>query len=101
MPSVEEYDAILLLDVLEHFVEGRGNRVLEEAAKHLTPGGSLIVATPSVWMEQGPAHGNDYETHRSLWDVPTLTYRGFTIHNDGTPDKYGHYMIVASRDREA
>jgi hypothetical protein len=92
------WPAILMLDVIEHFDADQGEEVVSLAVQALAPGGTLIIATPAVHMEQGAAHGNELERHRSLWTPEAFKARGFELLNDGSPDQYGHYMIVAAKD---
>jgi hypothetical protein len=59
-------DAVLLLDVLEHFEQRpQGQAMLQQLRLRLTPEGRLFVGTPAVWMDQGAAYGNEFERHRS------------------------------------
>src|SRR5690606_3575305 len=57
--ATDQWDAILLLDVLEHFDRQAGEQVIAAARKRLTPGGRLYIGTPAVWIEQGAAYGNE------------------------------------------
>lgn len=98
--TLETCDAILLLDVLEHFDRDAGLQVLAAARGRLTPTGRLYVGTPAVWMEQGAAHGNEYERHRSLWTAEELMSLGFTVHWDGTADQCGNQMLAAYWEAE-
>ncbi len=45
LPSDEKFDCILYIDVLEHIEDHVGE--LERAARHLTPGGALVVLCPA------------------------------------------------------
>lgn len=89
------FDVILLLDVLEHFDKQEGTWVLEELKKHLVPGGSLIVVTPSIHIEQGAIWGNVLETHKCVWTSEEMDNLGFIIQEDGKePNDYGHCQVV-------
>ena len=90
----EFFDVIVMTDVLEHFEVSEGVYVLSALKKRLNPKGALFISTPSVWIEQGAAHGNVYETHKSLWTAAMLENIGFTIVRDGKPCKYGHMMLM-------
>lgn len=50
------FDVVVALDVIEHFPEAEGDRLLGEMARHLTPAGMLIVGSPSLysWPHQSP-----------------------------------------------
>jgi SAM-dependent methyltransferase len=64
----EQYDLVLLIDVLEHFTEDDGGRALEKALA-LAP--TVLIATP-IGYEQGEMYGNPYEEHRSEWPTERL-----------------------------
>lgn len=87
------FDAIVMTDVIEHFDKEEGFEVIEKCKKRLNEGGKFIISTPGVFIEQGAAYGNEFETHRSLWNVSD--FNGFRIVKDGTLDDILHQMIVA------
>ena len=89
------WDAILLLDVLEHFKRTAGESVLSAARQRLSANGRLFVGTPAVWMEQGAFYGNELERHRSLWTADELRAVGFTVLWDGSPDTAGNEMLLS------
>jgi hypothetical protein len=93
--TTETWDAILLLDVLEHFSIAAGRDLLADARSRLSPVGQLFVGTPAVWMEQGAAYGNDFERHRSLWTAEDMRGTGFEILEGGRPDRFGNQMLLA------
>ncbi|WP_230263932.1 methyltransferase domain-containing protein [Stieleria sp. JC731] len=73
------YDLVIIGDVIEHFVDQDAEAVLEGMKQIVNEGGSLIVITPDDAMEQGAAHGNPYECHRSVWLADRLRDHGFEI----------------------
>jgi hypothetical protein len=85
------WGAILCCDVLEHFERGDGERLLERLKAR---GRMVVVVTPGVWMEQGAAHGNEWERHRSSWSAADLEARGFRILQDGTLDEFGTLCLT-------
>ena len=91
----ETWDAILLLDVLEHFPHSAGEQILAAARGRLSQGGRLYVGTPAVWMEQGATFGNEFERHRSLWTAEELREAGLDILDDGKIDRFGNQMLPA------
>jgi len=98
--SIIIFDAVLLLDVIEHFEKPAGLELLAQIRSNLlTESGRLYVGTPAVWMEQGAAHGNEFERHRSLWTVAEFWSLGFEIIANGTRDQWGNQMILASAGR--
>lgn len=74
-----EYDAILLIDVLEHFEWDAGLELLRKLALRSR---YLLIATPREPADQGdpPPYDNDLETHRSQWTERDFsTYFGFAL----------------------
>ena len=65
---LEQYDLVLMVDVLEHFSDSEGEQALEKALS-LAP--SVLVATP-LGYEQGPMYGNRHEAHLSEWPAVRL-----------------------------
>ena len=63
LPSLDQYDVILLIDVLEHFEKEEGRKLLRDLLLHARK--SLLVATPRFPALQGAYLGNAFETHRS------------------------------------
>ena len=92
--NADAWDAILLLDVLEHFEHAAGEAILSELRRRLSPGGRLFVGTPAVWMDQGAAYGNELERHRSLWTADDLRASGFELLDDGATDRCGNQMLL-------
>jgi hypothetical protein len=73
----ELFDSVILGDVLEHFELSEGTALLRQAQARVTPGGTLIVATPAVFVEQFAVYGNEFERHRSVWTAAGLESLGF------------------------
>jgi hypothetical protein len=73
------YDLILLVDVLEHFTKENGLKLLkfcEEMA------GCVLVVTPHKVSAQKAVFGNEYETHRSQWQLEDLeSFKGIKVNN--------------------
>ncbi len=74
-----QYDLVVLGDVIEHFEEATSHQILNRVSSLLSPGGSILVITPSTEMAQGSAHGNPYERHRSVWNQEKLKQYGYEI----------------------
>ncbi len=92
--STETWDAILLLDVLEHFSHDTGSQLLAAARGRLSQGGQFFVGTPAVWIEQTAAYGNEFERHQSLWTAEELREAGFEMLDSGEPDRFGNRMLL-------
>lgn len=88
----ELYDAILLLDVIEHFGKEEGEELIRRMKSILFIGGILLVGTPAIFCPQDAVYGNEYERHRSLWTKED--FEGFEILRDGSPDKYGAMLLT-------
>jgi predicted TPR repeat methyltransferase len=73
----EPFDSVILGDVLEHFESSEGTALLGQAQARVAPGGTLIVATPALFVEQSAVNGNALERHRSVWTAATLESLGF------------------------
>lgn len=87
------FDMIIMTDVIEHFEKEEGYQIAKDIMKLLNPGGTVLIGTPGIFQEQGPAYGNEFERHRSAWsafDFPP----GYEIIQDGSPDRDGHQMIL-------
>jgi hypothetical protein len=93
--SSEQFDAILLMDVIEHFPRDVGESLIPRLQSHTAPGGQVFIGTPAIFMPQGDFCGNPFERHHALWTGPDFEQRGFDILVDGQPNQFGHQMILA------
>ena len=64
LPTLEQYDLILIAGVLEHFTQEDGNTLLDLCAEK---GKKTIITTPFNPSAQGAAFGNEFERHQSKW----------------------------------
>jgi SAM-dependent methyltransferase len=75
LDTIQPFDVILALDILEHFERERGflliNKILKKAAKR------VILTTPAKFIPQGEVFGNPHETHKSLWRREDFLKIGF------------------------
>jgi hypothetical protein len=65
LPGLGMYDAVLMVDVIEHFDKRAGRKVLEEAIRHASK--AVIVSTPVEPAVLKPYLGNELDTHKSKW----------------------------------
>lgn len=79
--NTEEYDCIILTDVIEHFEKNEGLKIIDTIKEHLSPGGIFIISTPYEFNPQGAEYGNEYERHRSHWTVMEFLRKDFKIIN--------------------
>lgn len=67
LPTVKRhYELILLIDILEHFRFDDGLRVLSICNGI---GDNILVSTPRDFKPQNPEFGNEWEIHRSHWEI--------------------------------
>jgi hypothetical protein len=65
LPNLEEnYEMILLIDVLEHFTKEDGDKLLTMLVER---GQNVLIATPNNIGDQGAEFGNEHETHVFQW----------------------------------
>lgn len=67
-PVVIKYDLVLMVDVLEHYLEADGYDALRAALK-ISP--KVLISTP-IGYPQGESHGNPHERHVSDWPVEKI-----------------------------
>lgn len=87
LPSLTiRYDLILLIDVIEHFSESDGMRLLSLCRERAR---NVLISTPRDIGTQADAFGNPHETHRFQW-----TARHFrTLPNTAQLDQ-GEYSFI-------
>ena len=99
--STEQFDFVIMNDVLEHLAPEEGRKVLQEIEPVINPGGHLIVGTPARYFEQDAVNGNEFERHRSYWTADQLRPLGFTILLDGSEPQLGFPMLLGIRQIDA
>jgi 2-polyprenyl-3-methyl-5-hydroxy-6-metoxy-1,4-benzoquinol methylase len=62
--GIKYYDAVLAIDILEHFNEEDGKLFIRELKRI---GKNVIICTPTIVKEQGACFGNEYEIHKKQW----------------------------------
>ena len=71
VPTLGQYDLILIVDVLEHFTEKEGLELLKQCT---AKGKHILVSTPFDIGEQGAVFGNEFERHRFQWKKKQLRH---------------------------
>ena len=66
---LDNYDIVLMAEVLEHLDQKTGEKVLKGLWGHSK---YLIVTTPTYESGQGEMFGNPYEAHKSLWSAEQI-----------------------------
>lgn len=64
------FDAVVLVEVIEHLPYEDGIRVIEKAKSWTR--GKLLVTTPNGFWPQGALQGNEYQRHISGWSICDL-----------------------------
>lgn len=72
----KSFDAVMLIEVLEHLPTALGHTILERAEQWARK--KVVVTTPNGFLPQHALDENPYQAHRSGWDLPTLRSRGYT-----------------------
>ena len=70
-----EFDAVILIGVLEHIEREAGLQLIENCKKWASK--KIIVTTPNGFIEQKSLDGNPLQVHLSGWLVKELAALGF------------------------
>lgn len=71
----KSFDAVILLEVLEHLPEDIGYAMLQKAEKWAKK--KVVVSTPNGFLSQRERDGNPLQKHLSGWDKNTMGKLGF------------------------
>ena len=71
----KSFDAVIMVEVLEHLSEEIGYTLLKNAEKWAKK--KVIVSTPNGFMPQRQRDGNPFQKHLSGWNKKTLEKLGF------------------------
>lgn len=71
----ESFDAVIMIELLEHLPKEKGCLLLEKAVKWSRR--RVIVSTPNGFLSQSALSGNPYEVHCCGWDVDEMRRLGF------------------------
>jgi len=75
LPS-DSFDAVMAIDVIEHFIKSDGHILLQEMAR--VSRSVVTIATPNGFVHQPPATDNPFNEHLSGWTYRELKTLGFT-----------------------
>lgn len=70
------FDAIILIDVIEHMDKKAGLTLMKKLDKWATK--KIIMTTPNGYFSMGEIDGNSYQAHRSGWTVSDFAKVGYT-----------------------
>ena len=73
IPTLDPYDMLLCIDVLEHLQKPDGLELLAWAKASV---GRSMFAIPHPVSKQGAVYGNEFERHRSHWSEAELRQFG-------------------------
>lgn len=90
LPTLGEYDLILLCDVIEHFEKEAGRALLDRC---LSKASWVVVTSPKGEYRQGAAFGNIHETHRSVWGKSDFRFAPSHYHA-----AVNTFMVVLARE---
>lgn len=92
------FDAVVLLDVLEHLEKPAGVALLgavEGIARR-----KVVVFTPNGFLPQGELDANPFQVHRSGWTAHELRQRGYSVVGvNGLRPLRGHLAQIRFRPR--
>ena len=71
------FDAVILIEVLEHFSKKDGQKILKLADKWAR--NKIILSTPNFYFPMGEIDQNPYEKHLSGWSIQKLKKKGFKV----------------------
>jgi hypothetical protein len=82
-PQREQYDLVLMIDVLEHFSSTQAVIALDKA---LAFSRIALVSTPLNYP-QGAVNGNEHERHLSEWRQDSFAQAGFHFTDMGSDER--------------
>jgi SAM-dependent methyltransferase len=71
------FDAVLMLEVLEHFSKEEGRRLLDRCSRWARK--KVIISTPNGYLWQDGFDNNPFQEHKSGWSVEELRRLGFSV----------------------
>jgi SAM-dependent methyltransferase len=71
------FDAVLMLEVLEHLTKEEGRRLLDRCASWARK--KVIISTPNGYLWQDRYDNNPFQEHKSGWSVEELRNLGFSV----------------------
>ena len=69
------FDAVIMLEVIEHMEESEGMEVLKKLEKWARK--KVIISTPNGFFPQKVVDNNPMQVHLSGWDIPKMKSLGF------------------------
>ena len=72
------FDAVILIDVLEHLPKEEGERLLDKV--ELWARNKIIITTPNGFVPQKDIDQNPFQKHRSGWTIEEFKKRGYRVY---------------------
>lgn len=69
------FDAVLLIEVLEHIPKTIGEKILKKVEKIAKK--KIIITTPNGYFPMGEVDGNSFQKHLSGWSVKEFKNKGY------------------------
>ena len=74
----QSFDAVIALDLIEHFEKKEGEKFLETMEKIAKK--KVIIFTPNGFLPQDPYEGNAFQAHISGWKVEEMRKKGYRVY---------------------
>jgi len=88
----KSFDAILLVEVLEHLTKEEGYLLIKKMEKWAKK--KIIITTPNDYLPQDECDNNPLQEHKSGWSVEELKRLGFSVFGMGGWKKLRGYKAV-------
>ena len=97
--SRDSFDAVIMIEVLEHLTKETGLEILEKAEKWAK--NKIIISTPNGYFPMGAVDSNAFQRHLSGWNIDALEKLGFKCYGvSGLKSLYLKENIVHSLNNE-
>lgn len=91
----KSFDAVIMIDVLEHLPEKSANKILLKAERWARK--KIVLVTPNGFFPMGEVDNNFWQKHRSGWTLKELEKLGYTCRGlAGMKFLYGSENLVSS-----
>jgi SAM-dependent methyltransferase len=97
--SRDSFDAVIMIEVLEHLTKETGLEILEKAEKWAK--NKIIISTPNGYFPMDAVDSNVFQRHLSGWNIDALEKLGFKCYGvSGLKSLYLKENIVHSLNNE-
>ena len=73
-----QFDLVTLYGLIEHLPKTEGIKLIDNIEKLSRK--YIIFETPNGFVPQGPEFGNEFQRHRSGWNIKEFENRGYTVY---------------------